>query len=76
LTPPGGDGDFFHISEAKKTTLQDIVVYGLLTPKERCGQEGTHWQQRHSIDGTPGPAAAAAAAAADTADADQARASQ
>ena len=32
----GGDGDFFHISEAKKTTLQDIVVYGLLTPKERC----------------------------------------
>lgn len=33
----GGDGDFFHASEAAKTTLQDIVVYGLLSPKDRCG---------------------------------------
>jgi hypothetical protein len=34
----GGDGDFFHTSEAARTTLQDIVVYGLLSPKDRCLQ--------------------------------------
>lgn len=43
-TTPGGDGDFFHISEAKKTTLQDIVVYGLLSPKERCVGSGVQQQ--------------------------------
>lgn len=31
---PGGDGDFFHTSEAK-TSLLDIAVNALLTPKER-----------------------------------------
>lgn len=47
----GGDGDFFHISEAKKTTLQDIMVYGLLNPKERCDQQQQQ-QGRATATGT------------------------
>jgi hypothetical protein len=30
----GGDGDFFHTSEAK-ASLQDVVMNGLLNPKDR-----------------------------------------
>eukprot|EP00878_Enallax_costatus_P010411 GHUV01010866.1.p1 GENE.GHUV01010866.1~~GHUV01010866.1.p1 ORF type:complete len:449 (+),score=124.72 GHUV01010866.1:208-1554(+) len=43
----GGDGDFFHISEAAQTTIKELVMNGLLNPTER----GTH-RGKHIVTGT------------------------
>jgi hypothetical protein len=32
----GGDGDFLPTSEAAQTSVLDVIVNGLLNPKERC----------------------------------------
>eukprot|EP00879_Flechtneria_rotunda_P008511 GHRR01008917.1.p1 GENE.GHRR01008917.1~~GHRR01008917.1.p1 ORF type:complete len:366 (+),score=88.67 GHRR01008917.1:967-2064(+) len=37
----GGDGDFLHVRETK-ASLQDVVVNGLLQPKERGSHMGKH----------------------------------
>ncbi|WIA21514.1 hypothetical protein OEZ85_000717 [Tetradesmus obliquus] len=51
----GGDGDFLHTSEAAQTSVLDVIVNGLLNPKERCAadtlQLGAH-QGKHIVTGT------------------------
>ncbi|KAF8058362.1 cysG [Scenedesmus sp. PABB004] len=43
----GGDGDFLPANEASKTTLMEVVLHGLLQPKDRGSHTG-----RHIISGT------------------------
>ncbi|WIA41945.1 hypothetical protein OEZ86_009253 [Tetradesmus obliquus] len=38
----GGDGDFLHTSEAAQTSVLDVIVNGLLNPKERGAHQGKH----------------------------------
>ncbi|KAF6250582.1 hypothetical protein COO60DRAFT_796807 [Scenedesmus sp. NREL 46B-D3] len=38
----GGDGDFLHTSEAAQASVLDVIVNGLLNPKERGGHTGKH----------------------------------
>eukprot|EP00877_Chromochloris_zofingiensis_P010625 jgi/Chrzof1/5816/Cz16g16260.t1 len=37
----GGDGDFFHTSQSK-ASLKEVIMYGLLNPKERGMHGGRH----------------------------------